>query len=110
MTKNGPLKTLMMAAEAVPSAKTGGLADTVLDLDPRTGFAFTECNRWKPFSALVRAIETCKHRDVWRQIQVQSVRADFSWDRSARKPVELYQRALASRTPRAGLEPYQVHS
>lgn len=108
MTKNGPLKILIMAAEAVPFAKTGGLVDTVLDFDSRTGFAVTECNRWKLFSALVRGIETCKHRDGWRQIQ--SMRADFSWDRSARKPVELYQRALASRTPRPGLEAYQVRS
>ena len=110
MTKNGSLKILMMAAEAVPSAKTGELADTVLDINLRTGFAFTECNRLKLFSALVQAIETCKYRDVWRQIQVQSMRAEFSWDRSARKPVELYQRALASRTPRPGLEAYQAHS
>jgi len=110
MTKYGPQKILMMAAEAVPSAKTGGLADTILDSDPRTGFAFTECNRWKLFSGLVWAIEACKHRDIWHQIQVQSMRAGSSWNRSARRPVELYQRALASRTPRPGLEAYQVHS
>ncbi len=110
MTKNEPLKILTMAGEAVPSAKTGGLADTVLDFDPRTGFAFAECNHWKLFSALVWAIETCRHRDVWRQIQVQSMRAGLSWNRSARKPVELYQWALASSTPRPGLEAYQMHS
>jgi glycogen synthase len=36
--------------------------------------------------------------------------ANFSWDRSARKYVDLYHRAIASRIPRPDLEQYHVPS
>jgi glycogen synthase len=36
--------------------------------------------------------------------------ADFSWQRSAVKYVDLYRRAVASRIRRPGLEKYQVPS
>jgi starch synthase len=93
---------------------TGGLADTVQDYDPRTGqgngFVFQDYDRWMLFAAIVRAIETFKHQDLWRQIQLRGMHADFSWEQSARKYVDLYQRAIASRIPRPGLETYQVQS
>jgi starch synthase len=92
--------------------KTGGLADTVQDYDPRTGqgngFVFGEYDRWMLFAATVRALETYKHRDLWHQIQLRGMHADFSWAQSARKYVDLYRRAIASRLPRPGLETYQV--
>ncbi|MGC9333300.1 MAG: glycogen synthase [Anaerolineae bacterium] len=91
---------------------TGGLADTVQDYDPHTGqgtgFVFHDYDRWMLFAAVVRAVETFRHRDLWRQIQLRGMRADFSWERSARKYVDLYRRAIASRIPRPGLESYQV--
>jgi starch synthase len=91
---------------------TGGLADTVQDYDPRTGlgtgFVFQPYDRWALFAAIVRAIETYRHHDLWRQIQVSGMRADFSWERSALKYVDLYRRAIASRISRPGLESYQV--
>ena len=93
---------------------TGGLADTVQDYDPTTGqgtgFVFQPYDRWALFAAIVRAIETFRHRDLWRQIQVSGMRADFSWERSALKYVDLYQRAIASRISRPGLESYQVQA
>jgi starch synthase len=93
---------------------TGGLADTVQDFDPRTGqgtgFVFEPYDRWALFAAIVRAVETFKHRDVWRQIQLRGMSVDHSWDRSARKYVDLYRRAIASRMPRPALEKYQSPS
>ena len=93
---------------------TGGLADTVQDYDPRTGlgtgFVFQPYDRWALFAAIVRAIETYRHRDLWRQIQVSGMRADFSWERSALKYVDLYRRAIASRISRPDLESYQVQA
>jgi glycogen synthase len=38
------------------------------------------------------------------------MRADHSWDRSARKYVDLYRRAIASRIPRPALDKYQPPS
>lgn len=71
-------------------------------------FVFEEYDRWMLFSALVRALETYKHADVWRRIQQRGMAADFSWQQSASKYVRVYQRAIASRIPRPGLETVQV--
>ena len=91
---------------------TGGLADTVQDYDARTdqgtGLVFDAYDRWALFAALVRAVEMHKHRDVWRGLQLRGMSADFSWERSARKYVDLYRRAIASRLPRPDPDSYGV--
>jgi starch synthase len=109
----GTGQMIAMHYGSVPIVRaTGGLADTVQDFDPRTGlgtgFVFKPYDRWALFAAIVRAVETFKHRDVWRQIQLWGMSTDFSWDRSARQYVDLYRRAIASRLPRPALEKYQV--
>jgi starch synthase len=111
----GTGQLIAMRYGCVPIVRaTGGLADTVQDYDPRTGqgtgFVFEPYDRWTLFAALVRAIETSKHRDVWRQIQLRGMSADHSWERSARKYVDLYRRAIASRISRPALEKYQPQS
>jgi starch synthase len=109
----GTSQLIAMHYGSVPVVRgTGGLADTVQDFDAcsgvGTGFVFKPYDRWALFAAIVRGIETYKHRDVWRQIQLHGMAADFSWHRSAREYVDLYRRAIASRIPRPGLESYQV--
>ncbi len=109
----GTNQLIAMHYGSVPIVRsTGGLADTVQDYDPRTGqgtgFVFKEYDRWRLFAAVVRAIETFKHQDAWRQIQLRGMNADFSWAQSAHKYVDLYRRAIASRIPRPDLETYQV--
>jgi starch synthase len=77
----------------------GGLADTVRDYGPETGegtgFVFKDYDPMALYTALVRAIETYRHRDIWREIQARCMRQDFSWETSARKYIELYHRARA---------------
>jgi starch synthase len=77
---------------------TGGLADTVQDFDRRTGlgngFVFVPYDRWALFIALVRAVETYKDQQAWRQLQMRGMSADFSWQASAQKYIELYRKAL----------------
>jgi starch synthase len=109
----GTTQLVAMHYGCVPVVRsTGGLADTVADFDPSTGqgtgFAFRPYDRWALFAAVVRAIETYRHREVWRQIQLSGMHADFSWARSAQEYVDLYRRALASRIPRPDLETYQL--
>jgi starch synthase len=109
----GTNQLVAMHYGSVPIVRaTGGLADTVQDYDPATGqgtgFVFQAYDRWLLFAAIVRAIETYKHQDLWRQIQLRGMNANFSWERSAGKYVDLYRRAIASRIPRPGLERYQV--
>ncbi len=109
----GTGQMIAMHYGSVPIVRaTGGLADTVQDFDVRqgtgTGFVFKTYDRWALFAAVVRALETYKHREVWRQIQLHGMGADFSWARSAVEYVDLYRRAIASRIPRPSLETYQV--
>jgi starch synthase len=111
----GTSQMIAMHYGCVPIVRaTGGLADTVLPADPTTGqgngFVFVAYDRWMLFATIVRAIETFRHRDVWRQLQRQGMRADFSWEQSALGYVDLYRRAIASRIPRPGLDAYQVQS
>jgi starch synthase len=79
---------------------TGGLADTVVNFDPHTGegngFSFEAHDRWALFAAVVRAVENFEHRESWRQLQIRGMSADFSWNASASKYVDLYHRALAA--------------
>lgn len=82
----------------IPIARaTGGLADSVVNYDPRsdTGYGFT----FKSFlpegllTAVVRAIETYKNPSLWKKIVKRAMIADFSWKKSAQKYIELYQKA-----------------
>lgn len=89
---------IAMRYGSVPIVRAvGGLADTVGDFDPRTregnGFVFEAYEPWALFAAVVRATEDYRHTDAWRQLQVNGMRADFSWDASAREYVALYRRA-----------------
>jgi starch synthase len=76
---------------------TGGLADTVRDFDPATGegngFSFRAYDSMALFAALIRALETYRHRGIWQQLVLRGMAADFSWSASARRYVELYRRA-----------------
>jgi starch synthase len=81
--------------------RTGGLADTVRDVDARsgtgTGFVFREYSGRALLAALTRGIEMFENRPGWRRIQKAGMREDFSWDASARDYVEVYDRAIRRR-------------
>jgi starch synthase len=108
----GTSQLVAMNYGCVPIVRaTGGLADTVQDYDPRTGqgtgFVFKAYDRWALFAAIVRATEIYRHRELWQQIQLRGMQADFSWERSAKQYADLYQRAIASRLSRPALASYQ---
>jgi len=78
--------------------KTGGLADSVVDYDPAnktgTGFVFEKFDHRAFYGAMVRAIETYRYPEFWRDIQKRAMKADFSWTKSAREYVELVKKAM----------------
>lgn len=78
--------------------KTGGLADTITDLNPSgetgTGFIFQEYSPWALYGALVRAYENFHHPKVWEALVKRAMQADFSWSASAKRYANLYQRAI----------------
>lgn len=79
---------------------TGGLADTVRDADHDgahgTGFTFAEYKPEDLLHAIQRATTAFRDRARWRSLQRNAMSADFSWERSARQYVELYQWCLES--------------
>lgn len=84
---------------AVPVARrVGGLADTIKDCDPEnmqgTGFLFDAFEPNALLIAMTRAFVNWGNRDAWRKLQRRVMREDFSWDRSAKEYVKLFERAL----------------
>src|SRR5262249_11595729 len=79
---------------------TGGLADTVGDTPPQTladgtatGFSFAAYLPDAFQEAVGRALTLYRTRpDQWRQVMVNGMRRDWSWDRNAAEYERLYQR------------------
>jgi len=80
---------------SVPVARrTGGLADTVLDLDARletgTGFTFDPLDPAALLAAVQRAVAARADRTAWTRLVRRLMRLDHSWDTAARQYEELY--------------------
>jgi starch synthase len=77
---------------------TGGLADTIQDTDADpaagNGFSFEPYDSAALAAALNRALARYRDRGVWRALVGRAMRADHSWDASARRYVELYHKAI----------------
>jgi starch synthase len=82
---------------------TGGLRDTVTNYDETTnsgtGFTFTNYTPASLQAAMSEALSVFGKPQIWNTLQQTGMRQDFSWDRSAREYVKLYENALAG--PRA---------
>jgi starch synthase len=76
---------------------TGGLDDTVTDYNDAagtgTGFKFRPYRPVALLRALDRARAAFANTSIWRKLQVAGMQEDFSWDRSAREYVKLYESA-----------------
>ena len=90
---------ISMAYGTIPIVRrTGGLADTVKDFDPRTGtgmgFVFHKYNAMHLLVAMVRALEYFRNESLWRSLMERAMSCDFSWDSSAKKYEEIYKLAI----------------
>ncbi len=78
---------------------TGGLADTVTDVDrdPKrgNGFVFSEYKSEAFVDATRRAVEFFRKRRGWKSLQQRAMSADLSWKASAKRYVQWYERSLA---------------
>jgi starch synthase len=77
--------------------RTGGLADTVVPFRPSTvksrcatGFHFIDASTDSLLSALLLSLHVYKERETWQSLIQAGMKADLSWDRSARLYVDLY--------------------
>ena len=93
---------MAMRYGALPLVReTGGLADTVINYDNSyadtgTGFIF----QWQEAQAvegtLNWALDVYAQRpDAWQRMQERGMRTDFSWNKSAREYIEVYEQASA---------------
>ncbi len=84
----------------------GGLVDTVEHFAPArgtgTGFVFRDYDVNGLLWAVDEALATFARRRDWARLRANAMAADFSWESSARRYVDLY-RSLGSRGPRRGL-------
>jgi starch synthase len=80
---------------------TGGLYDTIKPLsaarDEGVGFIFDEYEPDSLYRALMEALTLFKQPEAWQQIMQNGMAKDFSWKFSARKYLELYEKALAEK-------------
>lgn len=87
-------------------ARTGGLADTVIDANEAasaarvaTGFQFAPVTADQLREAVRRAIRAFAEPKVWARLQNQGMKADVSWERSAARYAALYRELLSKQRP-----------
>lgn len=77
---------------------TGGLDDTVQEFEPETekgnGFKFFEYSSKALIEKVKRALVIYKNKELWLKLVKNAMNEDFSWERSAIKYEEIYNRAL----------------
>jgi starch synthase len=82
--------------------RTGGLADSVLDVDEHpgegTGFVFDDATPEALVAAVARAAALRTGKRAWTALQERGMQVDFNWDTgSAPTYLEAYRRAIAIR-------------
>jgi starch synthase len=95
--------------------RIGGLADTIVDANEgtvrcgtATGFTFEEATAADMIACLDRALSLYHQPLIWRKVQRRAMGRDFSWDRSAREYLKLYQRVAPDALLRMNKEPDAV--
>jgi starch synthase len=77
---------------------TGGLKDSIEEFEPEsgkgTGFCFEAYEPAALLAAAERAISFFTRKALWSRIMKNAMRADFSWSRSAREYLALYDRLV----------------
>jgi len=77
---------------------TGGLDETVEQVDPKkgtgTGFKFVPYKSSAMLDAIRSAVKLFADQDTWRKIQRNAMMKDYSWEASAKKYIKLYRKLL----------------
>lgn len=76
--------------------ETGGLKDSIQDLggENGNGYTFKTYNAHDMLGAVKRAVGLYRNPDLWQDAVCHAMECDFSWQRSAKKYMEMYQRVL----------------
>jgi len=89
--------------------RTGGLADSIEDATPSsvatgdgTGFVFLEPTPEALLEVIERTIEVYQDFEMWRKIQINGMKKDFSWHSAAKEYDKLYEKAVRKRLDECG--------
>lgn len=78
---------------------TGGLDDTVTDFNSKegtgTGFKFREYQAGAMLDKIREALYFYNHPDAWREIQLNGMAMDNSWEAAAQNYIKLYEEIIA---------------
>lgn len=78
--------------------KTGGLADSIEDFDPKKnkgdGFLFNDYEPMALFIAIVRAYTCFNFSQEWKQLIKRAMKRDLSWKKSAQEYLNIFNQAL----------------
>jgi starch synthase len=81
--------------------KTGGLADTVRDVNEYdvtgNGFTFPDFDPFQFLDTIERALSYFKDKEKWKKIIKVGMNEDFSWNNSAKKYIEIYNKAVGNK-------------
>jgi len=72
--------------------KTGGLADTV---NADNGFVFGNYKKEDLIKTIKQAIGAYKNKNKWNMLLEKAIQYNFSWQESAKKYIQLYEKAKA---------------
>ena len=82
---------------------TGGLADTVIDVNETTladktanGFVLQDATPHALWLTMERVSQAWQNKRLWQRIQQNGMRRDFSWEHAAHDYINLYRDAIAS--------------
>ena len=85
-------------------ARTGGLADTIIDANSAaisagvaTGFQFEPGSREAFANAIAKVFAVFSEPGLWRQMQRNAMRHPVGWDGPAERYVDLYARLMAAK-------------
>jgi starch synthase len=77
---------------------TGGLADTVIDIDVSGGYGitFNKLEAEELVNAVGRGLDVYQDGNKMSDLRKTMMSLDFSWDRSAKEYIELYKNLTIS--------------
>ena len=80
---------------------TGGLADTVVDepgdrkdINRNTGIKFSDGNSDQLMHAIIRSLDLFANKTAYKKMQLNAMRQDFSWKKSAAQYIDMYKNTL----------------
>jgi starch synthase len=92
---------IAMKYGTVPVAReTGGIKDTVFAIEIKnntakgTGFLFKRPTANEFLKTLQNSLSFYQKKDIWKQIQINGMKQDFSWEKSANTYKSLYEKIL----------------